>query len=89
MKPMKMKEIAEIIAMEHDTTLLKMKGSSRRRVDVIPRHRAMKAMFEIGHSFAEISRFFDRDHTTVINACRKEDELYDVQMIVGRVANED
>lgn len=78
MKPMRMKEIAQIIAFQHKTTLNKIRGNSRVGPIVLARHRAMKAMFEIGYSFHDIARFFDRDHTTVMYACRKADPEFDV-----------
>jgi chromosomal replication initiator protein len=45
-------------------------GRSRRRKIARARQFAMWAARQHGMSFSEIGSFFDRDHTTVMHACR-------------------
>ncbi len=46
-------------------------GPSRLKTITAARHHAMRCMRDLGYSFPEIGRAFNRDHTTAISACRK------------------
>lgn len=46
-------------------------GGSQRRPLTAYRQIAMAAARQLGHSFWAIATAFDRDHTTVMHACRK------------------
>lgn len=50
-----------------------LRGDSRARPLTVYRQVAMAAARRLGHSFPVIGRGFDRDHKTVIYACRKVD----------------
>ena len=53
----------------------KLVGRTRRREIVRPRWVAMWAASELGHTFADIGRKFDRDHTSVMHGCRECENL--------------
>lgn len=64
-------EIIEIVAREENVPVKQIYGKGRMEPVVIARHRAMKACYEDGWSVTEISKVFNRDHTTVAYALSK------------------
>ena len=62
--------IAEV-AKAHRVTVSDILGQSRRVPIVTARHEAMRRIrSELGYSFPQIGRMFDRDHSSIIWACR-------------------
>ena len=53
-------------------TLAEMKSESRKRRFAQPRQAAMvEIRRQLGYSYPQIGRMFNKDHTTVLHACRK------------------
>ncbi len=68
--------IMKIVAGHFDLKVAELKSASRAHVISRPRQIAMYlARKHTDRSFPEIGRVFDKDHTTVIAACRKLDKL--------------
>lgn len=64
--------ILERIAKEYQIPVDIIIGPSKKREIVRIRHLAMyRARVETGRSYPDIGRMFNRDHTSVISACRK------------------
>jgi chromosomal replication initiation ATPase DnaA len=47
------------------------RGKHRDREYIIARHMVWRWLNRNGFTFAEIGRFYNRDHTTIFHACRK------------------
>ena len=68
--------IMKVVASHYDLKVAELKGKSRAHVVSRPRQVAMYlSRKHTDHSFPEIGRAFDKDHTTVIAACRKLEPL--------------
>lgn len=71
-KRLKLKQIFEVVAAEYGATIAEIKGEARCSRYVRPRHVAIYlATKHTGLSMAAIGRVLNRDHTTIIHACRK------------------
>ena len=67
-----MAEIIAEVSEETGVSVSAMRGPSRYRIIVYPRHYAMWRMVQEDRwTWAQIGRFFNRDHTTVIWAWRQ------------------
>jgi chromosomal replication initiation ATPase DnaA len=69
-----MMQIVAGIARDNGLTLSEIKGPSRFRSECWPRQLAFAALLDAGFSSAGIGRFFDRDHTTVLDGAGKARE---------------
>ena len=70
-----MRDIASDVAGRFGYRLTDLTGVSRKQDVSIVRHMAMYLIYETGrYSYPQIGRFFNRDHTTVIHACRRHTE---------------
>lgn len=70
-----MKEIARDVAAEHGVTVDQMMAVSRKRPIAQIRQEAMAQIYATGrYSLTQVGRFFNRDHTTVLHACRSVSE---------------
>lgn len=68
--------IMKLVANHYDLKVADLRSASRAHVISRPRQVAMYlARKHTDHSFPEIGRAFDKDHTTVIAACRKIEKL--------------
>jgi chromosomal replication initiator protein len=69
------KEIVKLVEEDFDVTLESMKGSTRLRSIVIPRQTIMWLIRNTMRNMTTVSigKLFDRDHATVIHACRAID----------------
>ncbi len=68
--------IVDVVAAHYGITREQLKGKRRTNSVALPRQVAMFLMRrQTTLSLAEIGRFFDRDHTTVIHACSKIERL--------------
>lgn len=72
-----MRTIAEEVAAKHLISVDELRGDCRHKYAAHPRHEAMWAMRQVRcadgshrYSLPLIGRFFGRDHTTVLAACR-------------------
>lgn len=66
-----MREIAQEVASKHGCSLEEFKGARALHSIAHPRQEAMWRMREeLGKSWGEIARFFNRDHTTIIHGYR-------------------
>lgn len=59
-------------------------GSARFRFVLNARFAVVKALHMRGWSYTEIGRLLDRDHSTIINACRKAQKLMDADPSYAR-----
>lgn len=67
-----MANIAAEVSEETGISVAAMKSPSRYRIIVYPRQYAMWRMVEEGRwTWAQIGRFFNRDHSTVVHAWRQ------------------
>lgn len=67
-----MREIAIRVALESGISLGALRGASRAKHLIEPRHRAMYLCYELGRSFTHIGKFFGgRDHTSIVYAVHK------------------
>jgi chromosomal replication initiator protein len=70
-----MLEIARSVAERHGLTLADLKGPARSPTFARPRQEAMALIRQLtDHSLPKIGGFFNRDHTTVLHACRRHAE---------------
>lgn len=77
--PVTMASIVADVAAAHRLPVADLMGLSRLKVVVVARHEAMwrirQVMWADGvtprYSLPQIGKFFDRDHTTVIAACKR------------------
>jgi hypothetical protein len=60
-----------IAAANHGTTIPGVLGESRHRPDVGARQEVMCRLYDDGFPLAQIGRFLNRDHSTVIHAVKK------------------
>ena len=68
--------IVDVVAAHYGITREQLKSKRRTNSVALPRQVAMFLMRrQTTLSLAEIGRFFDRDHTTVIHACSKIERL--------------
>jgi chromosomal replication initiator protein len=76
-QPPELKDIAELVAGKFDYTLLDLRSTKRTKELVRARHAAMYLMKKVrGASLREIGAYFaNRDHSTVLHACSKVEEL--------------
>ncbi len=75
--------IVEVVAAHYGITREQLKSKRRTNSVALPRQVAMYLMRrQTTLSLAEIGRFFDRDHTTVIHACAKIERLMKSDRIV-------
>lgn len=63
----KMTKVAEIVADVMDCDVKEMKGKRKYQYIVKPRHAAMHNMRKMGMNWAQIGKFFGRDHSTAIH----------------------
>lgn len=70
----KMSDIAKRVAIQHGVTVADLKGGKRTWDCVFPRHEAMFLCRKEGNSLTKIGRFFNRDHTTVLNGIRRHEQ---------------
>ena len=63
--------LVDIIAQAHAVTRSDVLGRGRTKQVAAARHALMRALREQGMSYPEVGWLLDRDHTTVIAACRK------------------
>ena len=77
-----MRTIATAVAEETDMTIEALRGRRRSLRFARPRQLAMWLICKMcqGRSYPQIGKFFNRDHTTVIHAHRKIDELIFVDL---------
>ena len=79
LSPVSMTSIVARVAAAHRMPIADLMGRSKLRRYVLPRHEAMwrirQVMWADGvtprYTLPQIGRFFDRDHTTVIAACKR------------------
>lgn len=86
-----MSEIAELVATKHGLTAADLVGPSMLKPICVARHEAMwlmdnrkKADNEKRWSRSQIGRFFNRDHTTVINGVRRHEERRAAEIAAAR-----
>ena len=76
-------DIIRAVAEYHQLKVSDLKGRRRERAIARPRQVAMYLCREsLGKSFPEIGREFGKDHSTVISACHKVEELLSVDPLV-------
>lgn len=71
-EPLSAEEVCTIIAQDFFVSVKDIKGLSRKRECVLPRHLSM--MFTKKYVFVtlkQVGNYFNRDHSTVINALRR------------------
>jgi chromosomal replication initiation ATPase DnaA len=62
--------IVEAVALEYRVPVAKLRGKEKAHCISHPRQHAFLIANEAGHSIGSISRFFKKDHTTVIHGIR-------------------
>lgn len=67
--------LARAIASKHKVTFEDMIGKRRFKHLAHARFEAYAAAHDSGKTLSQIGRFFDRDHTTIINGIRRHKEL--------------
>lgn len=84
------RQVAATVARQFELTLTDLKSQSRRQALVEARSLAMYIARQItGASYAEIGRYFgDRDHTTVLHACRKVTQAVADDKSTRRIADD-
>lgn len=70
-----MRDHFEAAAAEAGLTLNEIRGPRRDQVACIARQKAYLACREDGFSLAQIAKFANRDHTSVISGLRRHEEL--------------
>jgi len=69
------KEIKRAVAKKFGVTVADLEGKCRRREFALPRQIAMALAYrrlrKRGYSTVMIGKYFNRDHTTVLHACKK------------------
>lgn len=69
-------EIVRIVAAQFDVPVSTLRTRSRSQAAVLPRQCAMYLARELTDASQQtIGKFFDRDHSTVVHACQRIDEL--------------
>lgn len=69
------RRIVQEVAAQHDLTPEDLTGPRSRRTESRARHEAMwRIRRETRLSYPQIGRFFNRDHTTVINGVRRHEQ---------------
>lgn len=67
----RVRRYVRLSAAVYGTTAKKVRGDCRDALNVRARHAVMRRLHEDGFSFAQIGRWMNRDHTTVLHAVRK------------------
>lgn len=71
-QPRLMADVAEFIAKREGMTVAELRGDGRTRHFCEPRHEAFYICWKrLGKSFAEIGRYFNRDHSSVIGGVKR------------------
>ena len=72
----KIDTIQKIVANHYEITVSQLKGKSRSKTHILPRHIAIYLSRELTeYSLTEIGQEFDKDHTTIMNSIKKIDDL--------------
>ena len=69
-----MRDVLHAVASRHEMRPAELMGASRHKMVVRARQEAFAEMRRRGRSLAEIGRFFERDHTTVLYGLRKHEQ---------------
>lgn len=69
-------DVKSLVSSRYDINILALNTKGRFQAHIKPRFLAMALSRRIGCSYPLIGRRFDRDHTTVINACKVAESKY-------------